>query len=137
MRSIAKGCGHFAVGRDTKEDVFRVDDSLGLHLVCDGLRDADGQWAAATICVVIRKSLRKNSDAISAYRMSPNKTSRTTIEGLLRQAVRNACAEIHRACCVDRVRKRTSSALGAVLFVGDYAISAHVGNTRLYLIRGG
>jgi PPM family protein phosphatase len=137
MQSIAKGVSHFGVGRETSEDVFRVDDGLGLYIVCDGARDEDGYWAAETICDVVHKSLRKNLDTLAAYRAAPTKTARTTIEGLLKQAVRNACAEIHRICCVERVRKRSSSALGVVLFVGDYAISAHVGNTRLYLLRGG
>jgi CRP-like cAMP-binding protein len=59
------------------------------------------------------------------------------IERILNDAVQHACSDVFRACFVDKTRKHASSALGALLVLGDYAISAHVGNTRLYLVRGG
>lgn len=137
MRSSAKASDHLGHGRQTSEDVFRLHDELGLYLVCDGSRDPDGRWAAETICESVYREMLKHSEQLARYRATPSKPERTAIERVLQGAVQRACGEIYRASFVDKTRKPSSSALGAVLFLGDYAISAHVGNTRLYLVREG
>lgn len=137
MRSTAKAKDHFGHGRDTSEDVYKIHEDLGLYLVCDGSRDPDGRWAAETICEIVQREIRSHGKAIEAYHAAPSGPARGAIERLLKDAFDVACAEIYRACYVQKSRKPSSSALGAVLFLGDFAISAHVGNTRLYLIRDG
>jgi protein phosphatase len=74
---------------------------------------------------------------LAAYKAAPSKAQRAQLEQALQGAVQQACAKVYRACFVEKSRKPSSAALGAVLVLEDYAISVHVGNTRLYLVRGG
>lgn len=137
MRATAKAKDHFGLGRETTEDVYKIYDDLGLYLVCDGSRDKDGRWAAETICDIVHRELGRHAPALAQYRGAPSKAGRAQIEKHLSSAIDRATAEIYKTCIVEKKRQSSSTALGALLFLGDHAISAHVGNTRLYLIRGG
>jgi serine/threonine protein phosphatase PrpC/CRP-like cAMP-binding protein len=137
VRASAKAKDHFGLGRETTEDVFRIHEDLGLYLVCDGSRDTDGRWAAETICDVVYRELKKSQDVLSQYKSAPSKAGRSAVERSLTAAIEKAASEIFKACFIDKKRKASASALGAMLFLGDYALSAHVGNTRLYLVRAG
>jgi serine/threonine protein phosphatase PrpC len=137
MKASAKAKDHYGIGRETTEDVYRIHEDLGLYLVCDGSRDQDGRWAAETICDVIYRELKRGEAGLKQYKAAPSKQARAVIERQFAAAVEKASAEIYQACCVEHKRAPSSSALGALLFLGDLALSIHVGNTRLYLVRGG
>lgn len=137
MLAIARGKDHFGHKRTTSEDVFRLYDDLGLYIVCDGSRDEDGRWAAETICDVIHSEIKERERDLAEYRQAPTRDKRLKIELVLAEALHKASATVHKAIAVDRARKPSSSAVDAVLFLGDVLISAHVGNTRLYLTRNG
>lgn len=137
VKSSAKAKDHLGHNRKSSEDVHRIDEDLGLYIVCDGSRDKDGHWAAQTICNVIHDEVRKFASRIARYRATPERAERMALEHMLHGAVEKACAAIYRASCVEHTHGLTSSAVDAVLFLGDFAISAHIGNTRLYLVRNG
>jgi serine/threonine protein phosphatase PrpC len=133
MSLFVRAKDHFGVNRTTNEDVFRLYEELGLFIVADGSRDPDGHWAAETACEVIRLTLESERSLLDTYRQAPSRTQRLAIEDCLERAVQEACAAVYVPAAEGR-RGRTSTAIEALLVLPDYAISAHVGNTRLYLL---
>jgi serine/threonine protein phosphatase PrpC len=135
MRVSAYAKDHFGHKRTTTEDVYRVYEDLGLYIVCDGSRDRDGRWAAETVCDAIHQTILAQKQLLSEYKKAPSRAKRLEIQTLAQKAVQQACAVIYQSVVVDQVRGFSTTAVDLLIVLEDCAVSAHVGNTRFYLIR--
>ncbi len=133
-----EACGATDVGRvrDHNEDQLLIDSDLGLFMVCDGMGGhAAGEVASEMTAASVRSFLAGQAEVIEAFRADPSATNRDRIKELLEQAVAQACAEVHQAAAADATKKGMGTTLVALLIVDDNGFVAHVGDSRLYLVR--
>lgn len=124
--------------RSRNEDSHCADPRLGLYVVCDGMGGLDAGDLASSLAVeAIHRYMRetsRNSDlsVIGGYdpRFSPQ-TNR------LAGAIRHANQDIYGATRTVPQRAGMGTTVVAAFITGQVLSVAHVGDSRLYLIRGG
>lgn len=117
--------------RSTNQDTFRIealDENLGLALICDGMGGVQGgdrasALARRTITGVIRAGC---ADAVA----------RGTVHDLLLQAVYEANRAIYLEAMVDPELHGMGTTAVTAVITPDMAYIAHVGDSRLYQLRG-
>jgi PPM family protein phosphatase len=108
--------------REVNEDRFYVDDERGVLMVIDGLGgQAAGGRAADTALAIIRSRLERSIGR-------PDQR--------LREAITFANNEIHRQAATRAEWNGMACVLTVVIVDGDRAVVGHVGDSRLYLLRG-
>ncbi len=124
--------------RDHNEDNFLVDPKLNLFVVADGMGGhAAGEVASAIAVNTMRDVVQQNSDLIEAFREDSRIASNSDVLNLLEHAVQKACAEIHEMAEKDAEKRGMGTTLSGLLVIGSRGFIAHVGDSRIYLLRGG
>ena len=122
--------------RDHNEDNYLVDRKLCLFVVADGMGGhAAGEVASALAVRIIHEELKKERETIAA--MGAQSRGSRTILGLLEQAVQRACVKIHEEAAADAQKRGMGTTLSALLIAGSHGFIAHVGDSRIYLLRDG
>jgi protein phosphatase len=138
MRARSAAKTHVGMKRTLNEDSYLSDDELGLYLVADGM----GGHAAGEIA---------SSEAVStAYGMvkqarpSLKKIEHTLDDAQIRAALRLMEASIQAATYMvytlaelDREKSGMGTTITGMLVLGDHAVTAQVGDSRIYQIRDG
>src|SRR6185503_377074 len=122
--------------RDHNEDNYLVDKKLSLFVVADGMGGhAAGEVASALAVRIIHEELKKEREAIEAAGVETRGSKQ--ILSLLEQAVQKACARIHEEARADVNKRGMGTTLSALLIAGSHGFIAHVGDSRIYLLRDG
>lgn len=126
--------------RDHNEDNFLVDKRIALSIVADGMGGhAAGEVASALAVRIIHEEVKKHREIIDKYSdegVSARMGSKEIL-GLLEMAVQRACARINDEAKVDSAKRGMGTTLSSLLIVGSYGFIAHVGDSRIYLLREG
>jgi PPM family protein phosphatase len=126
--------------RDHNEDNFLVDKRLALSIVADGMGGhAAGEVASALAVRIIHEEVKKHREVIEKYAdegVSARMGSKEIL-GLLEMAVQRACARINDEAKSDTAKRGMGTTLSSLLIVGSYGFIAHVGDSRIYLLRDG
>jgi serine/threonine protein phosphatase PrpC len=124
--------------RDHNEDSFLVDPKLDLFVVADGMGGhAAGEVASAIAVNTMREVVDRNRDLLDAFREGSRIASNSDVLNLLEHAVQKACAEIHDLAEKDPEKRGMGTTLSGLLVIGNRGFIAHVGDSRIYLLRGG
>lgn len=122
--------------REQNEDAFLVDDELGLYVVCDGMGGhLAGEVASQAATQAVIEFVRKNESMLDRY-IEGGATS-DDMRTFAREAVEAANSTVFEMGNDDPDRSGMGCTLTMLLLLGDKAVSAHVGDSRLYLARGG
>lgn len=122
--------------RSRNEDYFLVDEAMGFYIVCDGMGGhAAGDVASRTAATVIQQFLRTNRRAIEEFAPGETVQQREQLAAIVASAVQRACREVF-----DLSSRSSYAGMGTtvtmMLMVGNKAVMAHVGDSRLYVARG-
>jgi protein phosphatase len=135
-RIEAFGLSHRGLIRADNEDAYLVATELGLCAVADGMGGAAAGEVASRMAVEAVRHAFDDADVTW-----PSATSEPLIPapGLPRlvAAVERANVRVHAAANADRSKAGMGSTFTGLLVVEDHAALAHVGDTRLYRLRGG
>ncbi len=126
------------VGRRRKnnEDVFHVDLEQGLFLVSDGMGGQKaGEVASTTAVETFARLVTQETELLTRARRGEAKL--LDVVQLMTRALEAACLDVFRLAAGTQSREGMGCTLTALLVVGGRAIVAHVGDSRLYLMRGG
>jgi serine/threonine protein phosphatase PrpC len=127
--------------RDHNEDNFLVDKKLALFVVADGMGGhAAGEVASAIAVRTLHEEIRREKDLLDDYAQGGTgavKVTRKDVVAVVEQAVQRACSKIHQEALVDPQKRGMGTTLSALLIVGDQGFIGHVGDSRIYLARGG
>jgi PPM family protein phosphatase len=125
--------------RDHNEDNYLVDKKLALFVVADGMGGhAAGEVASALAVRIIHEELKKERDLIeNQARSNVRRAAMKEILSLLEHAVQRACARIHEEAKADATKRGMGTTLSALLIAGAHGYIAHVGDSRIYLMRDG
>lgn len=120
--------------RSTNEDSHLVDPTLGLFMVCDGMGGhAAGEIASQTTCDTVRRELQTARAQLDAVRRG--EAAIDVASSLLRDAVMTASATVYDLGARDKNKRGMGTTCCALLVLGSKAVMAHVGDSRLYLLR--
>jgi len=134
-----QGIGRTDVGlvRKGNEDAYVADSELGLYVVCDGMGGhAAGEIASSMAISSIERSVREQRDVIAQVEQSPVLFA-DDLTGIAADAIRRACQEVYAKASSDGELAGMGCTATVLLVAGHKAAMAHVGDTRLYLIRNG
>lgn len=117
--------------RDHNEDAFFTDDALGLYIVADGVGGHAAGEVASRIAVdctvaVVRAGLAAVPEPTSA-----------DLQALVHVAAREAAVAVHQRSEEERELHGMATTLTVLLVHDGDAVVAHVGDSRLYLLRDG
>ncbi|AKF09607.1 cyclic nucleotide-binding domain-containing protein [Sandaracinus amylolyticus] len=124
------------VGRERtlNEDFCLVDPALGLYIVCDGMGGhAAGEIASRTAASTVQAYVRDRQDVLRAIDRGEQPIESAAV--LMREAVETASRTIYEMGKNDRGKKGMGTTCVALLVRGGKGVMAHVGDSRLYLVR--
>lgn len=138
MRVRAFSKTHVGVRRQNNEDNFLVNDQLRLYGVADGMGGHEsGEVASALAVMTVQEEIAKARDYLE------QKAADSTIEGRravlehLNKAVHSAHRSIFEAARREQQKRGMGTTLDLLYLAGGNAYLAHVGDSRIYLARGG
>ena len=127
--------------REHNEDNFLVDKKLSLFIVADGMGGhAAGEVASAIAVRTIHEEIKRERDLLTDFLAGARGASRVTnkdILALMEHAVQRACARIHEEAQADAQKRGMGTTLSALIILGTRGFIAHVGDSRIYMARGG
>jgi serine/threonine protein phosphatase PrpC len=124
--------------RTTNEDAFLVDDALGLYVVADGMGghaagEVASQEAVETIHGMVKQGMRALPHLVGPLDNDRARSACRLIEG----AVQAATYMVYALAELDREKSGMGTTITALLALGDYAVTAQVGDSRIYQVREG
>jgi len=125
VSSVLKAAGdsHPGLKRSVNEDRFHYDLARGIFVVIDGVGgQAAGEKAAETALGIVRSRLERETG---------------TIEDRVREAIALANNEIHRLASLRPEWRGMACVLTIAVITNGDVVVGHVGDTRLYKLRGG
>ncbi len=121
------------VKRDHNEDFFVCDEELGLYIVCDGMGGhAAGEVASRLAAETIVGVVRANAAELAA-----SGDRRHVLGEIMQKAVDTANTAVHDLGKSKTKHRGAGTTCTALLVRFDTAVMAHVGDSRLYVSRGG
>ena len=122
--------------RSRNEDSVHADSERGLYIISDGMGGHQaGDVASAKAVEVARRVIAEETAVIR--RVAEGREGPKALEDLVRKAVEAACREVHRMALSKLEYRGMGGTLTLLQVAGSKAAMAHVGDTRLYLMRDG
>jgi len=123
--------------RARNEDCFCADQDCGLYIVCDGMGGRKGGDVASRLAVeAIQTHMREARRDVSLPMIGEPDRRFSTPTNRLASALRFANQVIHRAARTHPGQEGMGTTVVAALLEGAVLSVAHVGDSRMYLIRG-
>jgi serine/threonine protein phosphatase PrpC len=124
--------------RQSNEDAFLVDDALGLYVVADGMGghaagEVASQEAVETIYGMVKQGLRALPQIVGTLTNEHARSACRLLEG----AVQAATYMVFALAELDRDKSGMGTTISALLSLGEYAVTAQVGDSRIYQVREG
>ncbi len=124
--------------RDHNEDAYLVDEGLGLFAVADGMGGhAAGEVASKLALETVLRVISEGRAKIDHFRRdNGSREARRALLDLIEEAAHAACAAVHEAGKRDERLRGMGTTLCLLLVAGGHGFIAHVGDSRIYLVRG-
>lgn len=125
--------------RDHNEDNYLVDPKLHLFVVADGMGGhAAGEVASQIAVHTVCRTVRENADVIERHRDNPDSPSaRQEILAVLEHAIQTTTSEVYHRAEEDPDKRGMGTTCSCLLLMGTRGFIAHVGDSRIYLLRQG
>ncbi|HEX4351651.1 MAG TPA: PP2C family serine/threonine-protein phosphatase [Polyangiales bacterium] len=150
MALVRRGYGCTDVGRRraVNEDAFLVDDELGLYVVADGMGGhSSGEIASNEAIETLHNMVRREKAALTAVESLSNDpplpggsrrpvTMRRALR-ILESAVQHATYMVFGMAENHPERRGMGTTLTVLFLRGDFALTAQVGDSRVYRVRDG
>jgi serine/threonine protein phosphatase PrpC len=138
MRIQSSGKSDVGRRRPHNEDSLLFDDDLGLYIVADGVGgNAKGEVASAESVELVQSWVKRWRKTLNTHVADPTPENAGLVRRLLESAVQSACYMVFGMGQLDPRQKGMSSTLSSLLISGPLAFIAQVGDSRVYLSRGG
>ncbi len=133
-------CAKTDVGRRRRvnQDAFFVDDELGLYIVADGMGGhAAGEVAAWETVEAVNDMMVSGKETIEKFKNDPkSETGRNDVCRLFESAVQSATYMVYGMAEQSPDYHGMGTTISALLVVSKWAVTAQVGDTRIYCIHG-
>ena len=124
--------------REINEDNFLVDKKLSLFVVADGMGGhASGEVASKLAVHEFRNAVEAGRDAVDKFSKGDASVRPQDLLQLLENAVQAAGQAVYHKGVAEPEKRGMGTTTSALLIAGDRGFIAHVGDSRIYLLRGG
>ena len=124
--------------RTHNEDNFLVDKKLHIFVVADGMGGHAAGEVASSLCVrQVRDAIAKNQDILKQSLEHDTPALRSQILHLLEHSVQDACSTIYHKAQKEQEKRGMGTTCTLLMVVGNRGFMAHVGDSRMYLMRQG
>jgi serine/threonine protein phosphatase PrpC len=124
--------------RETNEDNFLVDKKLSLFVVADGMGGhASGEVASQLAVHEFRNAVDAGRDPIERFAKGDATVRPQEVLTLLEAAVETAGQAIYHKGQAEPEKRGMGTTTSALLIAGDRGFIAHVGDSRIYMLRAG
>src|SRR6516162_6615610 len=122
--------------RETNEDNFLVDKKLSLFVVADGMGGhASGEVASQLAVHEFRNAVDASRDLVERYTKNDATVRPQDVLTLLENAVQAAGHAVFEKAQAEPEKRGMGTTASALLIAGDRGFIAHVGDSRIYLLR--
>lgn len=122
--------------REHNEDNFLIDKKLSLFVVADGMGGhASGEIASQIAVTDFRNALEARKDLLDAYTRHEEGITTQDILAAMENAAQQAGVAIFERGQKEREKRGMGTTLSALLLLGERAFIAHVGDSRVYMVR--
>lgn len=139
MRRIGIGVTDVGRRRASNEDAFFVDDALGLYAVADGMGGHNaGEVASQEAIDTLHGMVKRGADLLDPLEHidDSGEAVRRAVR-LLESAVQAATYMVYGIAQNDPEQQGMGTTLSALVLRDELAITAQVGDSRIYLVRDG
>lgn len=147
MRWESYGLSHVGRRRLSNQDAFLVDPELGLYVVADGMGGHNaGEVASQEAVEALHSMIKAGAEALDAVaQLPPDGTwAPEGIQPVMARALRVLEGAIQAATYMvfglaqnNPDQKGMGTTMSVLVLRGAYALTAQVGDSRVYLVRGG
>lgn len=137
LRRTGYGLSDIGRKRTTNEDAYFLEDALGLYVVADGMGghaagEVASQEAVDAVYGMVKRGIAEVSELVDPL----VEVDAQTACRLMESAVQGATYMVFSMAELDRGKSGMGTTISALLVLGDYAITAQVGDSRIYRIQG-
>jgi PPM family protein phosphatase len=134
----AHGLSDIGKRRKQNEDSFVVDRDLGVFVVADGMGGhAGGEIASSRAVQVFRETIAAQRAVLEQLAHDPSTENRLAAQILVDKAVQAACKGVFDYAEKHPENRGMGTTFDALVVAGACGVIAHVGDSRVYLVRGG
>ncbi len=134
MKVVASAISDRGRKREGNEDQYLIDESLGLYMVCDGMGGhAAGEVAAERAIAIASARILANKEFVELLSETPDGPFQML--KIAEEAVQAACQGVFHLANSSSEYAGMGTTLTMLIIAGNKAIMAHVGDSRLYLMR--
>jgi serine/threonine protein phosphatase PrpC len=124
--------------REMNEDNFLVDKKLSLFIVADGMGGhASGEVASQLAVHEFRAVVEANKETLERFASGDGSVRPQEVLTLLESAVQGAGSTIYQKGQAEPEKRGMGTTTSALLIAGDRGFIAHVGDSRIYMLRSG
>src|SRR6478672_2141469 len=124
--------------REINEDNFLVDKKLSLFVVADGMGGhASGEVASQMAVHEFRNAVEGSKDAIERFAAGDGSVRPQEVLTILEAAVQTAGQAVYQKGQAEPEKRGMGTTTSALLIAGDRGFIAHVGDSRVYMLRAG
>jgi protein phosphatase len=138
LRRTGYGLTDLGRKRQSNEDAFYFDDQLGLYVVADGMGghaagEVASHEAVEALYGMVKRGVGKLRELVDPVEEQDTRAACRLMES----AVQAATYFVFSIAEIDRDKSGMGTTISALLVLGDYVITAQVGDSRIYLVRDG
>jgi serine/threonine protein phosphatase PrpC len=135
LRRTGYGGTHLGRKRVTNEDAFFIDDELGLYVVADGMGghaagEVASREAVDTLYGMVKRGVRGLRELVDPLSEDDSRAACRLMEA----AVQAATYFVYSIAEIDRDKSGMGTTISALLVLGDYGVTAQVGDSRIYRV---
>lgn len=124
--------------RTHNEDNYLVDQKLSLFIVADGMGGhASGEIASQIAVAEIRSAVDSRRDILDAFARHETGVTTHDVLGVLEYAVQSAGLAIYERGQKEPDKRGMGTTVSLFLLIGERGFIAHVGDSRIYMVRDG
>ncbi len=126
------------LSREHNEDYMLVDDELGVAIVCDGMGGHQaGEIASQMAADLVMAGVKVHRDRLEHLCRLNDYTSRNEMTTMLSNIMSDASEQIYRKAIEIHGEPGMGTTLVLLIHCGAHMLVAHVGDSRVYLVRHG
>ncbi len=138
FRRLGIGLTDLGRKRTSNEDAYFLDDTLGLYVVADGMGGhAAGEVASQESVETVYGMVKRQYGSLRALREPVDADEARAACRVMESAVQAATYMVFSMAEMDRGKTGMGTTISALLVLGDFAVTAQVGDSRIYRINNG
>ena len=135
LRRTGYGLTDLGRKRATNEDALYFDDELGLYIVADGMGghaagEVASREAVDTLYGMVKRGIGDLHELVDPLSAADSRAACRLMES----AVQAATYFVFSIAEIDRDKSGMGTTISALLILGDYAVTAQVGDSRIYKV---